>query len=90
MSKKNSIKVSLRDEENDEVADLGSLKELAERGSVVEEVVAPAMVASTVDYPITLQYGADQIRISGRERVRVADFNKLPAELPKGLVSKKL
>lgn len=91
MSKKNQIKVSLAGDNGTEGAvDLEAMKALAEKGAVPEEVVAPAMVASMVDYPITIPYGDASIRISGRERVQIADFSKLPSQLPKGLVAKKL
>lgn len=91
MSKKNAIKVSLAGDNGDEGAvDTAMVNALSEKGAVAEAVVAPAIIASMVDYPITLQYGEESIRVSGRSRVQVADFSKLPVSLPKGLVVKKL
>jgi hypothetical protein len=89
--KKNSIKLGLRDEQSFEgEIDTEEFKAKVEQGKKLEEVVAPAIIFSTVDYPVTIKYGNDSVRITGRAREKFADFSKLPTILPTGLVVKKL
>lgn len=59
-------------------------------GSKIENIEKPALIISTVDYPITIKYGDKKIRLSGRARESIADWSKLPETLPTGVSLKKL
>lgn len=90
MSKaKNNISVKAQIPSMDSPIDIESFEKQVEEGKKIEEAVNPAIVASMVDYPITIKYGDSSIRISGRARLEVGDFEKLPKLLPSGIVAKK-
>jgi hypothetical protein len=91
MTKKNSIKVALKDGAPEEsVTDMKVVEERVEKAAKKEDAVKPCIVASTVDYPVDLEYGLDKIRLTGRQRIKLADFDKLKKPLPKGVSAKEL
>ena len=92
MAKKNSIKVGLIDGNSigeNEKPNVDLLNEMVKEGSLVEDIIKPALLISTVDFPVVVSYGEHKIRLSGRAREKVADHSKL-GELPSGITVKKL
>jgi len=65
------------------------LNELVKEGAKVEEAVKPALLISTVDYPVTIKYGDHCIRLTGRAREKIADWSKI-GDLPDGIALKKV
>lgn len=58
-------------------------------GGIKEEMVAPALVINTHDYPVNIKYGDYHIRLSPRSRQKVADHGKLDKDsIPAGIVLK--
>ena len=92
MAKKNNIKVGLIDGNSigeNEKPNVELLNEKVKEGSVADIVVKPALLISTIDYPVVISYGENKIRLSGRAREKIADYSKL-GDLPSGVTVKKL
>jgi hypothetical protein len=91
-SKKASIKMSVPNEPKSENPNGKALLKAAKASgpSSPEARVAPGIVISTNDHPVPVKYGESSIRMSPRARQPVADWNKLPSQLPAGIHLKKL
>lgn len=82
MSKKKT-KVSIQVKRLDEMensADQEFINQKLEKADEEEIQVAPAIVISRANYPIIIDYGDEKIRLSPRQRVKVANASKLIKE----------
>ena len=92
MVKRNTVQVKLiqgNEISNEKKPDIQSFKELVEKGSKTEEIKKPGLLISRVDYPITVKYGDDVIRVSPRSKLKIANTDKLGG-LVEGLFLKKI
>jgi len=89
--KRNEIKVQLMEGNNisnDKKPDIESFDELVKKGSLPDKISRPGFIISKVDYPITVEYGDDQIRVSPRARLQVGNLDKV--KVKDGIVLKAL
>jgi hypothetical protein len=90
---KNNITVGIirgNDIGNTTKPDVDLFKRQVAKGEIVEQSVNPALLISTLDYPINIAYNDGFIRLSPRAKIKVGDVNKLQKELPARVFLKKI
>lgn len=60
----------------DDAPNMKILDDAIEKVSKIEDIVKPAILISRANYPITVKYDGEDLRISPRDRVKVADISK--------------
>ncbi len=81
MTRKTKVTIEVkRLDDMEKIGDMSLITDKLERADETEKLSAPAMVISRANFPIIIAYGDEKIRLSPRQRVKVADVSKISIE----------